>query len=201
MNMRKQLGDYKYRFFEKMARKLVKYNIDLGIATPDRALLEQKILPFFAADADYQSVLFVGCEWYTRQYNGIFKERDYYTMEMDGALAPYGADQHIIDKIENIQNHFKTNQLDLVLCNGVYGWGLNAQADIEKAFHGIYESLRPGGIFMLGWNDAEGHRPVPLSIIESLKRFNTWSQSPLDTDSFVANVKTGHTYNFYQKPL
>jgi len=199
MNMRKQLGDYKYRFFEKIARKLVKYDIDLGIQTTDRILLEQKILPFFEAHTDYKSILFVGCEWYTRKYNSIFKEKDYYTMEMDGDLAPYGADQHIIDQIENIQNHFKTGQLDLVLCNGVYGWGLNAQDDIEKAFDGIYETLRPGGIFMLGWNDAEGHRPVPLHILESLKRFNRWQQSPLNTNSFVANAKTGHTYNFYQK--
>ena len=70
-HIRQILGKYKYRFQAALAQKLVKLDIDLGIRTSDRKMLEQDILPFFAKDKNYNDILFVGCEWYTRKYNQI----------------------------------------------------------------------------------------------------------------------------------
>jgi len=200
-HIRQILGKYKYRFQAALAQKLVKLDIDLGIRTSDRKMLEQDILPFFAKDKKYDDILFVGCEWYTRKYNKLFAGHNYWTMEMDQDLAPYGGRQHIVDKVEAVRAHFEPNSLDLVVCNGVFGWGLNQKADIEQAFGGIFECLKPGGIFLLGWNDVPEHSPVPLDNLESLADFRDWTFSPLSASQLLASEATQHRYHFYQKSL
>ena len=200
-HIRKIVGRYKYRFQAALAQKLVKLDIDLGIRTADRKMLEQDILPFFARDDSYHNILFVGCEWYTRKYNKMFLQRNYWTMEMNPELAPYGGAQHIISKIETIGAHFEANSLDLVVCNGVFGWGLDQKTDIEQAFAGIFKCLKPGGVFLLGWNDVPEHSPVPLADLESLGKFKTWMFPPLAASNVLASEATQHRYNFYQKPL
>ena len=200
-HIRQIIGRYKYRFQAALAQKLVKLDIDLGIRTPDRKMLKQDILPFFAQDDSYHNILFVGCEWYTRKYNKMFLPRNYWTMEMNPELAPYGGAQHIVGKIETIGAHFEANSLDLVVCNGVFGWGLDQKPDIEQAFAGIFKCLKPGGVFLLGWNDVPEHRPVPLRDLESLGKFKAWLFPPLSKSNVLASEAIQHRYNFYQKPL
>ena len=200
-HIRQIIGRYKYLFQAALAQKLVKLDIDLGIRTADRKLLEQVILPFFAQDDHYDNILFVGCEWYTRKYNKMFAQRNYWTMEMDPELAPYGGAQHIIGKVETVGAHFEPNSLDLVVCNGVFGWGLDQKADIETAFEGIFTCLKPSGIFLLGWNDVPEHSPIPLAQLMSLGKFKDWIFPPLSTSNMLASEATQHRYHFYQKPL
>jgi len=76
----------------------------------------------------------------------------------------------------------------------VFGWGLNKEEDVQKAFNEIYDILKPGGIFILGWNDDI----VPLKKIEGLKKLKPYFFKPLDGDEFCC-VNGNHTYNFYIK--
>jgi len=55
-HIRQIIGRYKYLFQAALAQKLVKLDIDLGIRTADRKLLEQVILPFFAQDDHYDNI-------------------------------------------------------------------------------------------------------------------------------------------------
>ena len=61
--------------------------------TLDRDTLEQVILPAYAARADIKTVLFVGCAWYTRHYEGMLPGRVYWTIDPDrgrSASVPAG---------------------------------------------------------------------------------------------------------------
>ena len=164
----------------------------------DRDVLERIILPYVLAHHNPQKILDIGREDYQFFYNLYFKNKELWTLDFDPERKEFGAENHIIDDVVNVSQHFKKNELDFVLMNGVFGWGLNDEEKIEKSFSGIYDILAPGGIFILGWNDVKDLTPLPLDQIKALKKFQVYKFPPLKTSQFKA--KTGeHTYNFYQK--
>jgi len=167
----------------------------------DRRLLEQVIFPYFIKNESYKSILFVGCAWYTERYNRLFAEagKRYVTIDPDPAVRKYGAKEHIVDRLENLAKYFLPSSLDLIICNGVFGWGLNEKADVEQAFDACFDSLSTGGMLLIGWNDIENHRPLPLSDYKSLQRFAPVNFPPLQTAAYLTNNPNRHTYNFYSK--
>lgn len=113
---------------------------------PDRKVLEEKIFPFFAASNFYKTVLFVGCEWYTKYYEVFFSHKVYWTIDIDPSKAQYGAHRHICDAFQNIHQYFTDESLDLIICNGVFGWGLNEKKEIEQAYKNAYACLKEEGV-------------------------------------------------------
>ena len=59
------------------------FGLHTALKTPDRLVLDRVILPALAADPEYRRVIFVGCDWYTQHYEGMFAGRDYWTIDMD----------------------------------------------------------------------------------------------------------------------
>jgi SAM-dependent methyltransferase len=175
------------------------FGIELYKHTEDRQVLEEVIFPYFVPLSQFSKILFVGCAWYTRGYRAKFKNKDYQTLEIDPAESKYGAKKHIIDSIENINHHFHDGELDLIICNGVFGWGLNEKTSIEEAFQGCYRSLRPGGVFILGWNDIPLRCPLLLSECEGLQLFQPFVFPPLATAQYLVANSSRHTYNFFIK--
>ena len=166
----------------------------------DRRVLEQVIFPYFIKNESYKSILFVGCAWYTERYNRLFEEtKRFITIDPDPIKRKYGAKEHIVDKLENLATYFLPSSLDLIICNGVFGWGLNEKADVEQAFDACFDSLSTGGMLLIGWNDIENHRPLPLSDYKSLQRFAPVNFPPLQTAAYLTNNPNRHTYNFYSK--
>ena len=54
-------------------------------------MFEQQVLPYFIASAEFRRVLFVGCDWYTKNYERLFRGKEYVTVEVDPARRPFGA--------------------------------------------------------------------------------------------------------------
>ena len=74
--------------------------------------------------------------------------------------------------------------------------GLDAQDDVEAAFAGCFERLRPD-VLVVGWNDVPGPFPIECRV---LVRFEAFAFSPLSTARFVTGVGSRHTYHFHVKP-
>lgn len=165
----------------------------------DRRVLEQVIFPYFVDRAEFSSVLFVGTAWYTEPYTQIFRAKNYWTIEIDPSQAQYGSSNHIVDSIEHIDRHFLPRSLNLIICNGVFGWGFDAKPSVEAAFARCFDLLRPGGVLVVGWNDVPEHRPFPLEDCEALKLFTPWRFPPLATTQYRTTSKNRHTFNFYRK--
>lgn len=168
-----------------------------SLPTKDRRVLEAVILPHFANCEDFKRILFVGCAWYTRGYGRIFRDKQYSTLDADPAKSRWGAQRHICDSLVRVASHFSEGTLDVILCNGVFGWGLDAKPDVEAAFQGCHQCLRPGGVFMLGWNDVPKRRPFPLESCESLRSFQPYRFAPFETNCHRTGTRNKHTYSFY----
>jgi hypothetical protein len=182
-----------------LASMVVKLGYYPRLHTPDRQYLEEIILPHFSKIDDFKNILFIGCEWYTKYYELFFNQKNYYTIDNDVQKKKYGSKLHIIDKIQNIHQYFSENSLNLIICNGVIGWGLNNFNDAEETFSHLFHCLKLEGIFVLGWNDVPEHRPFLLEDSHALEKFSRHSFPPINTWRHKINTKNSHVYDFYQK--
>jgi SAM-dependent methyltransferase len=166
--------------------------------TPDRRILEDTIIPFYVTRG-VERVLFVGTDWFTKHYDRYFAASDYWTIEIEPSRRKFGAAQHVTDSLERLDQHFQKSYFDLILCNGVYGWGLDERASCERAFEQCFHCLREHGVLVLGWNDVPEHHPVPLETVQSLSRLARLRDSPFGTWRYAAQTPLRHTYDFYTK--
>ncbi|MES2465631.1 MAG: class I SAM-dependent methyltransferase, partial [Armatimonadota bacterium] len=98
-----------------------------------------------------------------------------------------------------VANHFSPGSLDFVLCNGVLGWGLDDREQVARAFNGFFNVLRPGGLFLLGWNDVPDHRPFePVEVVKE-SGFISYTFDPLNGSHFLTNTENRHTFDFFIK--
>ena len=165
----------------------------------DRQYLEHEVLPALARRADVRCVLFVGCARYTRHYEAIFPSAEYWTIDPDPRRRRWGAKFHIVDRLERLGFHWPEARFDLIVCNGVLGWGLNARDDAEAAFAACHAALRPGGQLILGWNDIRPHNAVRPDSIESLARFERAPASSGRPLQVRIGVPHRHVFEFYRK--
>jgi hypothetical protein len=167
----------------------------------DRQILERDIFPYIVAHPEFHDILWVGCSWYTAAYAKLFQDRNFWTLDIDPLKRRYGSDRHLVDGMENVRRHFGLEVLDFVLCNGVIGWGIDSATQVEQALGGSFESLRPGGLLMIGWNDLPHARPLPFAELKSLARFEPYVFPPLHTHELRTHSVGQHVFTFYRKPL
>jgi SAM-dependent methyltransferase len=185
-------------FATRVIRKRLKLPTPLN--TTDRLVLERRIFPYFAADTAIRDVLFVGCDTYTAHYErDFFSNTNYTTIEPDPERARYGASNHVVAPLEDLARHFRPDSFDVIICNGVYGWGLDSTEQLEAAFSQCHRCLRHNGLLLFGWDDLERRKPVPLEGIKSLTRFRKYSFPEFASWRYVTDTPFRHTYDFYRK--
>jgi hypothetical protein len=170
------------------------------LLTEDRRVLEQIIFAHYRDDSRIKTVLFVGCHWYTAHYQWrYFAAHDYWTIDPDPTRRRFGARRHVVARLEELGQHFPTGFFDLIVCNGVYGWGLDRGEDCDIAMSECYLCLAPAGHLVLGWNDLPQRDPVPLANVTSLSQFLPYSFPAFGTWQYLTDTPHRHTYRFYQK--
>ena len=166
----------------------------------DRQYLEHEVLPALARRADVRCVLFVGCARYTRHYEAMFTNAEYWTMDPDPRRQRWGARRHILDRLERLGRHRPEASFDLIVCNGVLGWGLNERDAAEAAFAACHAALRPGGTLIVGWNDIRPHNAVRPDSLRSLRRFHRAPVGAGRAPQVRIGVPHRHVFDFYRKP-
>lgn len=184
---------------------VVRKNLHFGkpkaysILTTDRIVLEHRIFKHYAGNPDIHDILFVGCDADTAGYQAHFKDRRYVTLEPNPDNRSFGAPEHIVGTMESLGEHIPAGSLDLIVCNGVFGWGLDEKDNCEKAFAAAYTALKPGGQLVLGWNDVPRRRPFPLESISSLSQFRQYEFPPFGTHRYLTDTVYRHVFDFYVK--
>jgi SAM-dependent methyltransferase len=168
----------------------------------DRRILDERILPRLAQNPRFARVLFVGCDWYTEHVEGLFSAagREYATIEIDPNRAVHGARRHVVGALADLARHFPEGSLDLIVCNGVIGWGLNDPAQIERSMAACVAALSPGGVLLLGWDDVPEKLPVPIEGIQTLRALRRVAPEGFETAVIETGTYTRHTFGFWQKP-
>ncbi len=174
----------------------------LLLNSPDRRILEDVILPHLISKSDMQRILFVGCDWYTKSYEKSFRNKDYWTIDVDENKKKYGSKKHIVGCLQGLSAHIESNYFDLIICNGVFGRGMNTRKDAEDSFNQCFRALREEGILVFGWSDVNHLRPFPvIDECQSLQKLEPYYFAPLSTSKYLTpDCERRHTYNFYFKP-
>ena len=168
--------------------------------TEDRRVLEQVIFEYYRKDSRIRTVLFVGCDSYTTHYQRrYFAAHDYWTIDPDEKCRRFGATQHVIARLQDLGRFFPSGFFDLVILNGVYGWGLNGAGDCDAAVSQCHSCLTEGGHLLIGWNDVPGRDPAPLSAIPSLSRFSEYAFPAFGAPRYLTDTPYRHTYWFFRR--
>lgn len=186
-------------------QQVVDFKLLLGVEaaarTEDRTILEQTILSYCAKTNAYQRILFVGCQWYTKHYERRFAHKEYWTIELEPQFAKYGARHHVIDSVTNLSLHFQDLFFDVIVYNGVFGWGINTQEDAEIAFEQCFRCLRSQGLLVFGWNNTPELSPFLPETCPTWDQFQPFVFPPLATSEYsVTNRMQNHTFRFLIKP-
>lgn len=169
--------------------------------TEDRRALELVILPEYARRADIARVLFVGCAAYTQRYGELFSGREYWTIDPVARRRRYGSQRHIVGQLQQLGSYVQPGYFDLIVCNGVLGWGLNAPQDAETAFAACHRHLRAGGDLLVGWNNVAPRNRVLPREVPALRRFDAALFGPAKISRWEIDAPNRHVFDFYRKPL
>jgi SAM-dependent methyltransferase len=176
----------------------------LGMAAPllteDRRILEQVIFEHYRHEPAIKTVLFVGCDSYTAHYQKrYFSAHDFWTIDPNPRCRRFGANRHIVARLEDIGRHFPHAFFDLIICNGVYGWGLDHADDCDTALLQCHSCLASRGHLLMGWNDVPGRDPAPLSAVPSWSRFSAYDFPGLGGSRYLTDTPYRHTYWFFRR--
>lgn len=178
---------------------LIRCGIDIRRVRPDRRVLERRIFPWLRSVPDYHRVLFVGCAWYTQHYPRLFSDREFWTLECDPRLARFGGPRHVVDTCARVGDHFATASLDVVICNGVYGFGLDEASALDATIEGFHQVLRPGGLLVFGWNNVPVHDPLELARQDRFAGFRHVAAGPLGGGRCEIHSRNRHTFEFLER--
>ena len=184
------------------ATRVVRYLLGLPVPmhTEDRRVLEQIIFPYFLRLPDTRRVLFVGCDWYTKHYErAFFADREYWTLDISEKARKFGGTRHIVAGMQNLGTRFAAGYFDLIVCNGVYGFGLDTVEECNLAIDAACTGVRDGGYFVFGWDDIPERTPVPLESIAALAKFERFAPARLGF-RYLSDTPYRHTYEFFRKP-
>jgi hypothetical protein len=166
----------------------------------DRRVLEDCILAHYADSPRPLDILFVGTHWYTRRYERLLLGHRFASIDIDPAAARHGSrHRHVVACASRAAEHFDASSFDLIVFNGVFGWGLRDPATIERvidAFHGL---LCEGGDLVFGWNDVPARRPMAIDDVIALRRFEPLVFAPLARHMAEVPGRNRHRYRFYRK--
>ena len=188
------LGYLKLPYYKYIANRLIKEHGYKREQFEDRDVLERIIFPYILSFFNPRKILDIGREDYEEFYNEFFHKRELWTIDIDPGKQEFGSIHHITDDVSNIKKYFRDNFFCFILMNGVFGWGLNNDNKVQQTFNAVYDILKPGGIFVLGFNDDI----IPLNKIKGLNKLKPYNFKPLNGNSFKC-VNGEHKYRFYIK--
>jgi SAM-dependent methyltransferase len=133
-----------------------------------RIVLVNEILPAYSGLGG--RILWIGCRRYTKDYGAIL-ERDggeCWTTDIEVAHAKWGAaGRHFTWDLVTIDRLIAAESFDTLLCNGVFGFGVNTRSSQLAALQAMERILKPGGRLLLGWNTDRVEDPATFEFVKS----------------------------------
>jgi SAM-dependent methyltransferase len=135
---------------------------------PGRIALVREILPAYAACGG--RILWIGCRRYTKSYGPLLEQNggQCWTVDIESAHAKWGeTGRHFTWDLLLIDQLLAAESFDTVLCNGVFGFGVDARPAQLAALQAMAGILKPGGRMLLGWNTERVEDPLSFDFLQS----------------------------------
>ncbi|MBY0512221.1 MAG: hypothetical protein K2P94_18970 [Rhodospirillaceae bacterium] len=155
--------------FKKIIRRFKDWRIG---RLPSRIFLQTTVIPALAA-AGRQRMLFVGTRSYNRpsyvqcMASGI----SVWSIDLDPAAAAYGAPAgHFTGSICDIDKLADGSAFDVVVYNGVLGWGVNTPVDAIASLDAIRKVTTSSALMFIGWNPGKTDGAEVAALRAQLRR-------------------------------
>jgi hypothetical protein len=123
-------------------------------ALPSRKFLNAVLAPALAA-AGHRRMLFVGAQPYNLPFYAQCEALgiDVWSVDFDPASARYGAPGgHFVGDIRNIHALVGAMTFDIIMFNGILGFGINSAPDAVAAVEAMARIAQPNTLLVVGWN-------------------------------------------------
>jgi SAM-dependent methyltransferase len=163
---------------------------------PARIILVNQILPAYAKLAG--RILWVGCRRYTKAYGALLSQHsgECWTTDIDPAHAKWGEPtRHVTGDLLSIDAPFASQSFDTVLCNGVFGFGVDTPAAQLAACKSVHKILKPGGRLLLGWNTDRVKDPADIQFVKEA----FVADGSFGDDGRIAVPEAGYRYAFLRR--
>lgn len=168
ISLRKLIRKAKMRLFKWSPAFAAKCGIKFRLRAVNRQFLEREIFDHLnqlaARSPGRMKCLFLGMHYYTWHYPRLLK-MEFHSLDMDPEQAIYGPPgRHVIGSVTDMSGYYDEASFDVVISNGVIGWGLNERIGFEQMMEQCHRVLKPGGLLILGYNDTPERKPYPVEI-------------------------------------
>jgi SAM-dependent methyltransferase len=163
---------------------------------PGRMVLVNEILPAYSRLGGL--ILWIGCRRYTKGYGALLEQNggECWTTDIELSHAQWGEKgRHFTWDILLIDRLIAAEAFDTVLCNGVFGFGVDMRRRQLAALEAMVRILTPGGRLLLGWNTDRVEDPRTLDFV----------QSAFDDDDLIGRgarcrvPEAGYVYDFLRR--
>ncbi len=163
---------------------------------PGRIALVNEILPAYARMGG--RILWIGCRRYTKEYGPLLSRHggECWTTDIEAAHAEWGeAGRHFTCDVVEIDKLIASQAFDSVLCNGVFGFGVDSRASQLAALKAMSGILKPGGRLLLGWNADRVQDPSGFEFVQSA----FVDDDPIGRGARCAIPEAGYVYRFLRR--
>jgi SAM-dependent methyltransferase len=163
---------------------------------PGRIALVNEILPAYAKLGG--RILWIGCRRYTNSYGRLLSKDggECWTTDIEPTHAKWGEKhRHFTCDVVEIDKLIPSEAFDTVLCNGVFGFGVDTREAQLAALQAMGSILKPGGRLLLGWNTERVEDPAGLEVV----RRDLVDDDPLGRGALWAIPEAGYIYRFLRR--
>ena len=173
------------------------------ILTHDRFVLERRIFREIYLGGRYREILFAGCKEYTAWYPSLFEffsAARFETIDADPESRRFGCRRHhTVGRLEDLAASHRLQEVyDLVILNGLFGYGTDDPDSIRKVVRAGEQLVRPGGSLLIGFNDLEGPSHFDPAWV-SRDRFRPEKIPGLAVEDFLADGSHRHRFICFVK--
>ncbi|ANY15945.1 class I SAM-dependent methyltransferase [Bordetella pseudohinzii] len=199
--LRRALGRALFSLSPRIAQGLgVRFRYD----SADRRFLEGPVFEFLnlCYRGRHARCLFIGMSRYNWHYPRLLG-LDFHSVDIDPRCARFGQPgRHVTGDATALRDHYPASHFDVVIANGMVGYGVDDAEAFGRLLHGAIDVLRPGGRLILGYNDTP--RRLGFDMALALEGCGLAPEAPpilgLDGHTVRFPAPGCHRYVFLRKP-
>jgi hypothetical protein len=166
--MRKFIYGLKRAAFKISPSFAASLGISFRLNAPSRIFLERGVFGFInrlsAPASSRPKCLFIGLDKHNWHYPRLLKV-DFYSIDIQPERAVYGSPGlHTVGDAAELTSHYGPESFDVIIANGLIGFGVDTQSDVEWLLWQCHCVMKPKGLLVLGYNETAERAPFAIDL-------------------------------------